>query len=52
MRPTQAFFILFIVGMFYPDELDQIFCGTVKSFLPWEYKVQIVLYLQFIFSDQ
>ena len=25
--------------MFYPDELDQIFCGTVKSFLPWDYKV-------------
>ena len=27
------------LSMFYPDELDQIFCGTVKSFLPWDYKV-------------
>ena len=22
--------------MFYPDELDQIFCGTVQSFVSWE----------------
>merc|ERR1719447_2461622 len=27
------------LSMFYPDELDQIFCGTVKSFLPWDYKM-------------
>ena len=24
--------------MFYPDELDQIFCGTVDSFVPWDIK--------------
>jgi len=23
------------LGMFYPEELDQIFCGTVQSFSPW-----------------
>ena len=28
------------LGMFYPEELDQIFCGTVQSFLPWDYKVR------------
>jgi len=27
------------LSMFYPDELDQIFCGTVKTFLPWDYKM-------------
>eukprot|EP00092_Neocalanus_flemingeri_P014477 GFUD01015622.1.p1 GENE.GFUD01015622.1~~GFUD01015622.1.p1 ORF type:complete len:1754 (-),score=538.42 GFUD01015622.1:509-5770(-) len=27
------------LGMFYPDELDQIFCGTVQSFIPWDFKV-------------
>merc|ERR1719449_538371 len=26
------------LGMFYPDELDQIFCGTVDSFVPWDIK--------------
>lgn len=26
------------LGMFYPDELDQIFCGTVQSFIPWDFK--------------
>ena len=25
--------------MFYPDELDQIFCGTVQSFSAWDTKV-------------
>ena len=25
--------------MFYPDELDQIFCGTDQSFIPWDFKV-------------
>merc|ERR1719483_2033102 len=29
----------FCPGMFYPDELDQIFCGTVHSFIPWDFKV-------------
>ena len=28
------------LSMFYPDELDQIFCGTVKTFLPWDFKVR------------
>ena len=27
------------LSMFYHDELDQIFCGTVKTFLAWDYKV-------------
>merc|ERR1712156_1108575 len=27
------------LSMFYPDELDQIFCGTVKTFLPWDFKM-------------
>ena len=31
------------LGMFYPDELDQIFCGTVQTFTPWDYKVCICL---------
>jgi len=26
------------LSMFYPDELDQIFCGTVHSFVPWDIK--------------
>ena len=25
--------------MFYPDELDQIFCGTVQTFTPWDFKM-------------
>ena len=29
--------------MFYPDELDQIFCGTVQTFTPWDYKVCICI---------
>jgi len=27
------------LSMFYHDELDQIFCGTVKTFLAWDYKM-------------
>ena len=27
------------LSMFYPDELDQIFCGTVQSFSSWDTKV-------------
>jgi len=27
------------LSMFYPEELDQIFCGTVKTFLPWDFKM-------------
>ena len=29
------------LSMFYHDELDQIFCGTVKTFLAWDYKVSL-----------
>ena len=32
-------YMLTFAGMFYPDELDQIFCGTVQSFIPWDFKV-------------
>ena len=30
------------LSMFYPEELDQIFCGTVKTFLPWDFKVSCI----------
>jgi hypothetical protein len=30
------------LGMFYPAELDQIFCGTVQTFQPWEFKVRLL----------
>lgn len=32
-------FPLTSLSMFYPDELDQIFCGTVQTFTPWDFKV-------------
>jgi len=32
-------FPLASLGMFYPDELDQIFCGTVQTFTPWDFKM-------------
>lgn len=34
-----AVFPISSLGMFYPDELDQIFCGTVQTFNPWDIKV-------------
>jgi len=32
-------FPLSSLGMFYPAELDQIFCGTVTTFTPWDFKM-------------
>ena len=40
--PREGFnsvFPLASLGMFYPDELDQIFCGTVQTFTPWDFKM-------------